>query len=245
MSLQADLQSFSFVSMFLYSRFGCSLKACPKKANNNTSYPPAWIFFATFWPAGHLLPFVVCHPALWFRPENLGAWGLRVMVELGWLVGSVWQQGLRKLQSASDNHPNFQPFKSWWVQPDRMRLFKIQKMEKMGFKSQNIGTELKSTELCTLPGTKISHPKAVGKVSFLSHWWDKLVPRRVYVTYMFNDSSDFRHERLERLIWSYGNFVDFLWLALLMSYSKTVGFRVFPIFSKQKRCGKLDILHFP
>ena len=38
---------------------------------------------------------------------------------------------------------------------------------------------------------------------------------------MFNDSSDFRHERLERLIWIDGNFVDFLGLALLMSYSKT------------------------
>ena len=27
----------------------------------------------------------------------------------------------------------------------------------------------------TLLGTKISHPKAVGKMSFLSHWWDMLV----------------------------------------------------------------------
>jgi len=50
---------------------------------------------------------------------------------------------------------------------------------------------------------------------------------------MFNDSSDFRHERLERLIWIDGNFVNFLGLALLMSYSK------------EKICGRLDILHFP
>ena len=33
----------------------------------------------------------------------------------------------------------------------------------------------------TLLGTKISHPKAVGKMSFLSHWWDMLVPWRVRV----------------------------------------------------------------
>ena len=31
----------------------------------------------------------------------------------------------------------------------------------------------------TLLGTNISHPKAVGKMSFLSHWWDMLVPWRV------------------------------------------------------------------
>ena len=33
--------------------------------------------------------------------------------------------------------------------------------------------------LATLLGTNISHPKTVGKVSFLSHWWDTLVPWRV------------------------------------------------------------------
>ena len=31
----------------------------------------------------------------------------------------------------------------------------------------------------TLLGTNISHPKAVGKMSFLSHWRDMLVPWRV------------------------------------------------------------------
>ena len=31
----------------------------------------------------------------------------------------------------------------------------------------------------TLLGTNRSHPKAVGKMNFLSHWWDMLVPRRV------------------------------------------------------------------
>ena len=149
--------------------------------NNNTSYrqPPAWIFFATFWHAGHLLPFVVCPPALWFRPKHLGPWVLRVMAELGWLV--VFSLTARfKESTVSFGQPSQLPtiqilVSSTW--PDAMS--KIQKMEKMGFKSQIMGTELKSTQLCTLPGTKISHPKAVRKVSFLSRWWDILVPRRV------------------------------------------------------------------
>ena len=45
----------------------------------------------------------------------------------------------------------------------------------------------------TLPGTNISHSKAVGKMNFLSHWWDMLVPWRVSgikVPYFFQNLSD-------------------------------------------------------
>ena len=57
---------------------------------------------------------------------------------------------------------------------------------------------------------------------------------------MFNDSSDFRHERLERLIWIDGNFVDFFGAGA----TDVIQQNVFPIFSKEKRCGRLDILAF-
>ena len=38
----------------------------------------------------------------------------------------------------------------------------------------------------TLLGTNISHPKAVGKMNFLSHWWDMLAPWRVFMSIIFN-----------------------------------------------------------
>ena len=42
----------------------------------------------------------------------------------------------------------------------------------------------------TFLGTNISHPKAVGKMSFLSHWWDMLVPKRVYTTSLRASTND-------------------------------------------------------
>ena len=39
------------------------------------------------------------------------------------------------------------------------------------------------THKTNLQGTNISHPKAVGKMIVLSHWWDMFVPGRVLMMY--------------------------------------------------------------